>query len=177
VVLLVVALLVRLESSGPIVYKQTRVGKAGRLFTLYKFRSMRVGAEQELEQLLPFNEQRGPIFKKRDDPRLTRAGRLIRRASLDELPQLFNVLKGDMSLVGPRPPLPSEVAQYEDWHRRRLQVAPGLTGLWQVSGRSGLNFEEMVVFDLAYIQNWSLGLDLSILLRTVPAVIAGRGAF
>jgi exopolysaccharide biosynthesis polyprenyl glycosylphosphotransferase len=177
VVLLVVALLVRLESSGPIVYKQTRVGKAGRLFTLYKFRSMRVGAEHELEQLLPFNEQRGPIFKKRDDPRLTRAGRLIRRASLDELPQLFNVLKGDMSLVGPRPPLPSEVAQYEDWHRRRLQVAPGLTGLWQVSGRSGLNFEEMVVFDLAYIQNWSLGLDLSILLRTVPAVIAGRGAF
>jgi exopolysaccharide biosynthesis polyprenyl glycosylphosphotransferase len=176
-VMLALALLIRLDSPGGIIYKQTRVGRGGRPFTIYKFRSMRHGAELELDQVLPLNEQDGPIFKKRRDPRLTRAGRLIRRASLDELPQLFNVLKGDMSLVGPRPPLPNEVAQYEDWHRKRLQVAPGLTGLWQVSGRSSLNFEEMVVFDLAYIQNWSLSLDLSILLRTVPAVIAGRGAF
>lgn len=175
--MLVVALLVRLDSSGEIVYKQTRVGRGGQTFTLYKFRSMRVGAEQELEQLLPLNEQTGPIFKKRKDPRLTRAGRLIRRFSLDELPQLLNVLRGDMSLVGPRPPLPQEVERYSEWDRKRLQVAPGLTGLWQVSGRSTLNFDEMVAFDLAYIQNWSLSLDLSILLRTIPAVISGGGAF
>lgn len=177
VVMLAVAIFVKLDSPGPIIYKQTRVGKGGRLFTIYKFRSMRVGADKELDQLLALNEVDGPIFKKRDDPRMTRAGRIIRRASLDELPQLFNVLKGDMSLVGPRPPLPSEVEKYEDWHRKRLQVAPGMTGLWQVSGRSNVNFEEMVVFDIAYIQNWSLSLDLSILLRTVPAVIAGGGAY
>jgi exopolysaccharide biosynthesis polyprenyl glycosylphosphotransferase len=177
VVMLAVAFLVMLDSRGPIIYRQTRVGKHGRLFTIYKFRSMRVGADRELEQLMPFNDQDGPIFKKRDDPRMTRAGRIIRRASLDELPQLLNVLKGDMSLVGPRPPLPAEVERYEAWHRKRLQVAPGLTGLWQVSGRSSVNFEEMVVFDLAYIQNWSLSLDLSILLRTIPAVITGGGAF
>jgi lipopolysaccharide/colanic/teichoic acid biosynthesis glycosyltransferase len=167
----------RIDSRGPVIYKQTRIGKHGRPFTIYKFRSMRVGAEKELAELLPLNEQDGPIFKKRDDPRMTRVGRWIRRASLDELPQLFNVLKGDMSLVGPRPPLPSEVEQYEEWHLKRLQAAPGLTGLWQVSGRSGLNFEEMVVFDLAYIQNWSLSLDLSILLRTLPAVVSGGGAY
>jgi exopolysaccharide biosynthesis polyprenyl glycosylphosphotransferase len=129
-VLLAVAVLVRLDSPGPIIYKQTRVGKRGRHFTIYKFRSMRVGAERELPELLPLNEQDGPIFKKRDDPRMTRAGRLIRRASLDELPQLFNVLRGEMSIVGPRPPLPDEVERYEEWHFKRLQVAPGLTGLW-----------------------------------------------
>jgi exopolysaccharide biosynthesis polyprenyl glycosylphosphotransferase len=177
IVMLAVAIAVWLDSRGPIIYKQTRVGKHGKPFTIYKFRSMRVGADRELEQLMPFNDQDGPIFKKRDDPRMTRTGRIIRRASLDELPQLFNVLRGDMSLVGPRPPLPAEVEQYEEWHRKRLQVAPGLTGLWQVSGRSAVNFEEMVVFDLAYIQNWSLSLDLSILLRTLPAVISGGGAF
>jgi exopolysaccharide biosynthesis polyprenyl glycosylphosphotransferase len=177
VLMLVVALLVRLDSPGPIIYRQTRVGRGGNTFTLYKFRSMRVGAEEELEQLLPFNEQSGPIFKKRRDPRLTRLGRLLRRFSLDELPQVFNVLRGDMSLVGPRPPLPQEVERYSEKERKRLQVAPGMTGLWQVSGRSTLNFDEMVNMDLAYIQNWSLSLDLSILLRTVPAVISGGGAF
>jgi exopolysaccharide biosynthesis polyprenyl glycosylphosphotransferase len=177
ILMLAVALLVRLDSPGPVIYRQTRVGKHGRRFTIYKFRSMRVGAERELPDLLSLNEQDGPIFKKRDDPRMTRAGRLIRRASIDELPQLLNVLRGEMSLVGPRPPLPSEVERYEEWQLKRLQVAPGLTGLWQVSGRSSLNFEEMVMFDLAYIQNWSLSLDLSILLRTVPAVLAGGGAF
>ena len=177
ILMLAVALLVRLDSPGPVIYRQTRVGKHGRQFTIYKFRSMRVGAERELPDLLSLNEQDGPIFKKRDDPRMTRAGRLIRRASIDELPQLLNVLRGEMSLVGPRPPLPSEVERYEEWQLKRLQVAPGLTGLWQVSGRSSLNFEEMVMFDLAYIQNWSLSLDLSILLRTVPAVLAGGGAF
>jgi exopolysaccharide biosynthesis polyprenyl glycosylphosphotransferase len=177
VVMGLVALLVRLDSPGPIIYRQTRVGKGGRPFTIFKFRSMRDGADQELGDLLPANEQDGPIFKQRKDPRMTRAGRLIRRASLDELPQLFNVLRGEMSLVGPRPPLPREVELYEAWHRKRLQVAPGLTGLWQVSGRSNVNFEEMVMFDLTYVQNWSLGLDLSILIRTLPAVVYAKGAF
>jgi exopolysaccharide biosynthesis polyprenyl glycosylphosphotransferase len=177
VVMGLVALLVRLDSPGPIIYRQTRVGKGGRPFTIFKFRSMREGADQELGDLLPENEQDGPIFKQRNDPRMTRAGRLIRRASLDELPQLFNVLRGEMSLVGPRPPLPREVELYEAWHRKRLQVAPGLTGLWQVSGRSNVNFEEMVMFDLTYVQNWSLGLDLSILIRTLPAVVYAKGAF
>ena len=176
-VMLLVALLVKLDSPGPVIYRQTRVGKNGRLFTIYKFRSMRDGADRELETLLDENEQDGPIFKKRRDPRLTRAGRIIRRASLDELPQLFNVLRGEMSLVGPRPPLPREVELYEDWQLKRLRVAPGLTGLWQVSGRSNVNFEEMVMFDVAYIQNWSIALDLSIMLRTLPAVAYGKGAF
>jgi exopolysaccharide biosynthesis polyprenyl glycosylphosphotransferase len=172
-----VAALVRLDSPGPIIYRQTRIGKGGQPFTIFKFRSMRDGADRELGGLLADNEQEGPIFKQRNDPRMTRAGRLIRRASLDELPQLFNVLRGEMSLVGPRPPLPREVELYEAWHRKRLQVAPGLTGLWQVSGRSNVNFEEMVMFDLTYVQNWSIGLDLSILIRTLPAVIYARGAF
>ena len=176
-VMAVVALAVKIDSPGPIIYQQQRVGKNGRVFTCYKFRSMRDGADREREQLESLNEQDEVIFKIRDDPRLTRVGRVIRRASLDELPQLYNVLKGDMSLVGPRPPLPTEVARYEEWHRKRLQVAPGLTGLWQVNGRSKLNFEEMVHLDLTYIQNWSISLDLSILLRTVPAVIAGGGAY
>ena len=123
------------------------------------------------------NEASGPLFKIRDDPRLTRVGRVIRRLSVDEAPQLWNVLLGDMSLVGPRPPLPEEVARYEDWHRRRLESAPGLTGLWQVSGRSELTFDEMVMLDLYYAENWSLGLDLQILLRTFPTVLRGTGAF
>ena len=173
-VMLAVALWVRLDSPGPVIFRQTRVGKHGRHFTLFKFRSMRDGAE-EVER--DPNEHRAVLYKNRRDSRVTRAGRWIRRASLDELPQLVNVLRGDMSLVGPRPGLPSEVERYEAWQQKRLQVAPGLTGLWQVSGRSNLDFEEMVVLDLAYIQNWSLSLDLSILLRTAPAVISGGGAF
>jgi exopolysaccharide biosynthesis polyprenyl glycosylphosphotransferase len=173
----IVALAIRLDSPGPVFFKQLRLGKGGVPFVCHKFRSMYQDAEARLEALRELNEADGPIFKMRDDPRLTRMGRLLRRTSIDELPQLWNVLIGDMSLVGPRPPIPSEVEHYEEWHRRRLEVVPGLTGLWQVSGRSSLSFEEMVMFDIYYIENWSLGLDLQILLRTVPAVIASAGAY
>ncbi len=173
----IVALAIRLDSPGPVFFKQLRLGKGGAPFMCYKFRSMYQDAEAQLEQLRALNEADGPIFKMRDDPRLTRVGRFLRRTSIDELPQLWNVLCGEMSLVGPRPPIPAEVERYEDWHRRRLDVVPGLTGLWQVSGRSTLSFEEMVMLDIYYIENWSLGLDLQILLRTVPAVIATAGAF
>src|SRR5205823_4310129 len=152
-------------------------GKEGKPFTCYKFRSMRATAEQEREALNELNEADGPLFKIRRDPRLTRVGRIIRRLSIDEFPQFWNVLQGDMSLVGPRPPIPAEVEQYEDWHRRRLETVPGITGLWQVSGRSELSFDEMVMLDIYYIENWSLGLDLQILARTGPAVVAGSGAF
>ncbi|MFN8476130.1 MAG: undecaprenyl-phosphate glucose phosphotransferase [Anaerolineae bacterium] len=174
---LLVALAIRLDSPGPVLFRQTRVGLYGRPFTLYKFRSMRVDAEQQLMQLKEQNEASGPLFKMRNDPRQTRVGRFIRRTSLDELPQLLNVLNGDMSLVGPRPPIPREVEQYDEWHRRRLDVAPGLTGLWQVSGRSQLTFDEMVMLDLYYAENWSLLLDLKILLRTIPTVLLGTGAY
>ncbi|MGQ9714692.1 MAG: undecaprenyl-phosphate glucose phosphotransferase [Anaerolineae bacterium] len=172
-----IALVVRLETPGSPIYRQTRIGREGRPFTLYKFRSMYQGAEEERDRLAPLNEADGPLFKIRDDPRVTRVGRVLRRLSLDELPQLWNVLRGDMSLVGPRPPLPEEVAQYQDWHKRRLEVAPGITGLWQVSGRSELTFDEMVMLDLYYIENWSLGLDFRIALRTIPRVILGYGAY
>jgi lipopolysaccharide/colanic/teichoic acid biosynthesis glycosyltransferase len=134
-------------------------------------------AEARLHEVLDHNEAEGPIFKMRDDPRRTRVGTLIRRWSLDELPQLWNVLHGEMSLVGPRPATPREVAQYESWQLQRLETLPGITGLWQVSGRSELGFSEQVLMDIMYIENWSLGLDLRILLRTVPAVISGKGAF
>ena len=172
-----IALSIHLDSAGPIVFHQTRVGAGGKLFEIYKFRSMHVGAEEELEQLHDLNEAEGPIFKIRDDPRLTRVGRFLRRTSLDELPQLWNVLRGDMSLVGPRPPLPVEVSHYMEWHKRRLEVRPGVTGLQQVSGRSLLSFDEMVLLDVYYIENWSLWLDFKILLRTVPTVLLGSGAY
>lgn len=172
-----VALAIKLDSPGPVLFRQLRVGRGGRRFWFYKFRSMRADAEQEFWQLVERNEAKGPIFKMRKDPRVTRVGAIIRRTSIDELPQLFNVLAGDMSLVGPRPPLPHEVEQYEEWHLRRLEVAPGITGLWQVSGRSELTFDEMVLLDLWYIENWYLGLDLKIILRTIPAVLFERGAF
>jgi exopolysaccharide biosynthesis polyprenyl glycosylphosphotransferase len=175
--LLLLAVLIRLDSPGPILVRQERIGRRGRPFDFYKFRSMRQGADRELQALLKFNEASGPIFKIKNDPRRTRIGRWMRRFSLDELPQLFNVLRGDMSLIGPRPPFPHEVAQYQDWHRRRLEVAPGLTGLWQVSGRSELPFDEMALLDIWYIENWSLGLDFKILARTVPAVVFGYGAY
>jgi exopolysaccharide biosynthesis polyprenyl glycosylphosphotransferase len=158
-------------------FGQIRVGRGGEHFTMIKFRSMRPGADQQLTSLLQQNEAEGPIFKIRDDPRRTRIGTFLRRWSIDELPQLWNVVKGDMSLVGPRPATPREVAQYEDWHLHRLATLPGITGLWQVSGRSELGFSEQVLMDIMYIENWSLGMDLRILLRTVPAVLTGKGAF
>ena len=172
------ALLIWIEDRGcsPF-YRQTRVGRGGREFRMLKFRSMRPGADQQLTQLLEYNEAEGPIFKMRDDPRRTRVGAFMRRWSIDELPQLWNVVKGDMSLVGPRPATPREVAQYADWQLHRLDTLPGITGLWQVSGRSELGFAEQVLMDIMYIENWSLGLDLRILLRTVPAVLSGKGAF
>ncbi len=173
----VIALLIKLDSSGPAIFRQQRVGRNGRCFTAYKFRTMRVGAEQEVEKFKHLNEADGPLFKIRNDPRLTRMGKFLRRMSMDELPQFWNVLKGDMSLVGPRPPIPAEVAMYEDWHRKRLQVMPGLTGLWQVSGRSELTFDEMVMLDIYYIENWSPWLDLWIMVRTIPSVLTARGAY
>jgi exopolysaccharide biosynthesis polyprenyl glycosylphosphotransferase len=172
------ALCIKLDDpAGPVLFRQTRVGRGGKEFTALKFRSMRHGADKLLEELLARNEAEGPIFKMRDDPRRTRVGRLLRRTSLDELPQLFNVLRGEMSLVGPRPPTPREVALYEDWQRQRLEALPGITGLWQVAGRSELGFSEQVLLDITYIENWSLGLDVRILLGTIPAVLSGRGAF
>ncbi|MCS7285885.1 MAG: undecaprenyl-phosphate glucose phosphotransferase, partial [Anaerolineae bacterium] len=175
--MLIIALAIKLDSPGPVLFKQVRVGKGGKEFVMYKFRSMRGGAEEEQEQLKELSEVDGPIFKIKNDPRCTRVGKVIRRLSLDELPQLYNVLKGEMSVVGPRPPLPSEVAQYKEWHKRRLAVSPGMTGLWQVSGRSLLSFDEMVLLDLYYIENWSPLLDLKILLRTIPKVIISEGAY
>jgi len=174
---LLIALAIRLDSAGPIIFKQVRIGRGGREFVLYKFRTMIQGAEEQREKLAPQNEAIGPLFKIRDDPRRTGVGKFLRRTSMDELPQFYNVLRGDMSLVGPRPPLPNEVEQYKPWHKRRLEVSPGLTGLWQVSGRSDLTFDEMVLLDLYYIENWSLLLDLKIILRTIPCLLLGRGAY
>lgn len=175
--MLLIAAAVKLTSPGPVLFRQKRVGKEGRVFTLYKFRSMCVDAEARLAELRHLNEADGPIFKIRDDPRLTPIGRVLRRASLDELPQLFNIIRGEMSWVGPRPPTVHEVAQYNSWHRKRLDVTPGLTGLWQVSGRSALSFDEMVKLDLYYAENWSLAFDAVIILRTVPAVLRQNGAY
>ena len=174
---LLAALAIRLDSPGPILFRQVRVGRHGEPFVFYKFRSMRQDAEAELEKLRELNEASGPLFKIRDDPRQTRVGRFIRRTSIDELPQFLNVLRGEMSLVGPRPGLPSEVAQYQDWQRRRLDIQPGITGLWQVRGRSDLTFDEMVMLDIYYGENWSLGTDVQILVRTVPQALFGDGAY
>ena len=174
---LVLAVIIRLDSPGPVVFRQIRVGKDEHLFPCYKFRSMREGADDEKSDLMDKDEVNGPTFKMRKDPRITSVGRFLRRSSLDELPQLLNVLLGHMSLVGPRPAIPSEVQRYQPWHRRRLEVAPGMTGLWQVSGRSELTFDEMVLLDLYYIENWSPLLDLQILLRTIPQVFLGEGAY
>lgn len=175
----IISLLVKLDSPGPLILGQTRVGRGGRTFTCYKFRSMFKDADKQKEVLARSEEYSGDrvMFKLRDDPRRTRVGRWLRRTSLDELPQLFNIVKGDMSLVGPRPAVPEEVAKYEPWHRQRLDAMPGLTGLWQVNGRSNLSFDEMVRLDLYYAEHWSLWLDLKILLRTIPAVLTARGAY
>ena len=171
------AIAIRLDSGGPVLYASPRVGRDGRPFAMYKFRSMVVGADEQKEALRELNEADGPMFKIRDDPRLTPVGRVIRRLSLDELPQIYNVLRGQMSLVGPRPPLPEEVAAYKPWHQQRLAVVGGLTGLWQVSGRSDLTFDELCLLDIYYIENWSLALDVRILLQTVPHLLSRRGAY
>ncbi len=174
---LLLALLIRLDSPGPALFRQIRIGKDGLPFVCYKFRTMVRDADKQKEALSRLNEADGPLFKIRHDPRVTRIGRFLRRSSLDELPQLWNVLRGEMSLVGPRPGLPEEVRQYEPWHYRRLEVTPGLTGLWQVLGRSTTTFDEMVRLDIYYAENWSVGTDLRILLMTIPAVIWGKGAY
>jgi len=176
-VLACVAVAIRLDSKGPALFRQVRVGRDGREFTVLKFRTMVPDAERRKAALVQYNDHDGVLFKIRNDPRITRTGAWLRRYSLDELPQLINVLRGDMSLVGPRPPLPEEVAQYGDDVRRRLVVRPGMTGLWQVSGRSDLSWEESVRLDLRYVENWSLTLDLQILWKTWSAVSRGSGAY
>jgi exopolysaccharide biosynthesis polyprenyl glycosylphosphotransferase len=175
-ILLVVAAAIRLDTPGPIFFAQQRVGVNGRLFTVYKFRSMVQNADALRAHLIRTTGEDPRHPKLARDPRITRVGRWIRRFSLDELPQLFNILRGEMSWVGPRPAVPEEVDLYEPWHRQRLRVLPGLTGLWQVSGRSEVPFEEMCLMDIYYIDNWSLGLDLQIILRTVPHVLLAHGA-
>jgi exopolysaccharide biosynthesis polyprenyl glycosylphosphotransferase len=172
-----IALAIRIDSPGPIIFRQTRCGKDGRPFTFLKFRGMVADAEARKGEVEQFNEVDGPIFKMRHDPRVTRVGRILRKTSLDELPQLWNVLRGEMSLVGPRPPIPTEVAQYAMWHRGRLATVGGITGLWQVNGRSELSFDEMVQLDLRYIEQWSIWLDFRILSRTVIAVVTVSGAY
>ncbi|HXL37326.1 MAG TPA: sugar transferase [Ktedonobacteraceae bacterium] len=174
---LCIALGIAITSSGGILYKQTRIGLAGRPFKVYKFRSMYKDADAHLADLMTLNEAQGPLFKIKDDPRITLIGRFLRHTSFDEIPQLFNVIIGEMSLVGPRPALPHEVAQYDELQRERLTVKPGMTGLWQIRGRSDISFDEGVLMDLYYIENWSLRLYFQTLLRTIPVVIFGRGAY
>ena len=177
-VMFAIAAAIRVTSAGPALFRQTRVGRDGREFTLLKFRTMVANAHELRDELDHLNLcETGPLFKIARDPRVTRIGAWLRRTSLDELPQLLNVVRGQMALVGPRPPLPSEVARYTDDVRRRLLVKPGLTGLWQVSGRSDLSWEESVRLDLRYVENWSLALDAAILARTWSAVVKGRGAY
>ncbi len=175
--LVVIMVAVKVSSKGPILFTQTRVGYHGAPFTVLKFRTMVVDAEARLDDVMDLNEATGPMFKMRNDPRVTPLGRFLRRLSLDELPQLINVLRGHMSLVGPRPPLPREVREYEDWQMARLEVRPGLTGLWQVSGRSLLPFDDYVRLDLFYIENWSLAFDLFILAKSIPMLLSRRGAY
>ena len=175
--MVLVALAIKLDSKGDIIFPQTRVGRFGQSFTCFKFRSMRYDAEEIKQALAEENEASGPIFKMKRDPRITRVGRIIRKLSLDELPQLFNVLLGDMSLVGPRPPIPSEVVEYAAWQYGRLATIPGLTGLQQVSGRSDLDFDRWVELDLEYIRTQSFWNDILILLKTIPAVVTGKGAY
>jgi len=175
---LLIALAIKLDSPGPVLHRQTRLGYRGHPFPCFKFRSMYVNADQMRSRLevVTDGDQRGK-FKLRNDPRRTRVGRFIRGASLDEIPQLLNVLRGEMSLIGPRPPLPVEFEKYEDWEKARLDMPPGITGLWQVRGRSDIDFDEMVLMDLYYIENWSLRLDIQIALQTFPAVLSRKGAY
>jgi lipopolysaccharide/colanic/teichoic acid biosynthesis glycosyltransferase len=175
--LVLVAIAIKLDSPGPVFYPHERVGHNGRRFRMYKFRSMHVAAENEKGRLLADNETDEPLFKIRNDPRRTRMGQLIRRFSIDEFPQLINVLQGHMSLVGPRPGLPEEAAKYNAYHAHRVVAIPGMTGLWQTRGRSLLPFEEMVELDVQYARNWSMLVDLVILVKTIPVIVSGKGAY
>lgn len=176
-VMLAAAAAVRLTSRGPVLFRQDRVGKNGEHFSMLKFRSMRIDAEDRLADVFALNEQTGPVFKAKDDPRITRVGRILRRCSIDEMPQLFHVLSGSMSLVGPRPALPSEVEHYTPYAQQRLLAKPGLTCIWQVNGRSTIDFETWVEMDLDYIEQWSLRSDMKLLAETLPAVLSGDGAY
>lgn len=176
-VLILLIILIKLDSKGPAIFKQARVGLKGKQFYMYKFRSMVEDAEEKFEHVKSLNHTNPIMFKAKKDPRITKVGKFIRRYSLDELPQVFNVLKGEMSLVGPRPPLPRELKNYKHWHYVRFSKMPGLTGLWQVSGRANIkDFDKVVGLDYEYIRNWSLLLDLKIILKTIPVVISGSGA-
>ncbi|MCL5996853.1 MAG: exopolysaccharide biosynthesis polyprenyl glycosylphosphotransferase [Chloroflexi bacterium] len=176
-IMLITAIAIKLDSPGPVIFRQTRVGKWGVPFTCFKFRSMYVDAETRKEQLMALNEASGPVFKMKRDPRVTRVGRVIRKLSIDELPQFFNVLRGEMSMVGPRPPVPKEVSQYSFDELRRLEAVPGITGLQQVSGRSDMSFKRWIELDMQYIAEQSLLKDIEILLKTIPAVMSGKGAY
>jgi len=174
---LLIAIIIKVTSKGTVLFKQERCSLYGRKFMLFKFRTMTVDAESRLKDLLKYNEMGGPVFKMTDDPRVTKVGKWLRKLSLDELPQLWNVFKGDMSLVGPRPPIPAEVDNYDSWQRRRLSMRPGITCLWQISGRSKIvDFNEWMKLDLKYIDNWSLWLDFKLFLKTIPVVLLGKGA-
>ena len=176
-VMLLFAILIKLDSVGPVLYKAERVGKGCKPFMFYKLRSMYVGAHESRGSLMHLNQATGPAFKLFDDPRITRVGRFMRKCSIDELPQLYNVLRGDMSLVGPRPPIPEEVVRYEPWQLRRLSPKPGITCLWQISGRSRLGFDEWMRLDIEYVNNQSFWMDMKILVRTIPAVLLREGAY
>ena len=174
--LLVIAILIYLEDKGPVIYSQTRVGKDGRAFKLYKFRSMCVDADEKLKDLQKLNERDGPVFKIRDDPRVTKVGKFIRKTCIDELPQLVNIIKGDMSIVGPRPPLPNEVEQYNSYQKQRLLVVPGLTCYWQIKKGEETTFDEWVELDLKYIKERSILLDFRLILLTFKVILSGKGA-
>ncbi len=172
-----IALMIKLDSPGPVFYRQDRIGRGGRPFRFYKFRSMYRESDRHRAELESRNEQQGPIFKIKADPRITPVGQFLRRSSVDEIPQIINVLRGEMSIVGPRPPLPVEVARYQPWHRRRLDVKPGITCLWQIAGRSQIGFDEWMRLDIEYLRTRSLRTDLAIFVKTLPAVMARRGAY
>lgn len=173
---IIIAIIIKFTSKGPVFFSQKRVGKYGREFDMYKFRSMVVNAEELKEKLAAQNEMSGPMFKMKDDPRVTKVGKFIRKTSLDELPQLWNVLKGDMSLVGPRPSLPKEVAQFEDWMYKRLEVKPGLTCYWQVSGRNNIDFEDWMKLDIRYVEEKNLWIDIKLIFKTVGVLFGDKNA-